>query len=419
MPRVAKILSTKAVDALKHPGGKTTAATFAVGGVPGLLLSISASGSRNWILRIDVGGGKRREIGLGSYPAVGLAAARDRARADRATIVQGGDPSAERKAKRIVAPAPLAVPVVTFEMAVADHHEAKLAGFKTIKEAKRWGGSLRLYAIPVIGKMPVADIGHEDVERVLIPIWNARPDLAARLRRKIEAVMAFATVRKHRAGPNPAVWKHNLSETMPKQRPVANHYPAISLDDANSWWKALAERQGMAAQALMFAVLTAARSGEVRGANWSEIDLDAAIWTVPATRMKVGVAHRVPLSPPAMGLLKNLPRMGEIVFPAPRGAMLSDMAVSAVMRRMQEAEVAAGRLGWLDPSSGRPAVPHGLRSTFRVWASERTDYPRELAEHALAHQVGGTVERAYARSDLLERRAPMMADWAQFLTGGQ
>ena len=199
----------------------------------------------------------------------------------------------------------------------------------------------------------------------------------------------------------------------------ARHFPALSLKDAPGWWHALGEREGMAARALQFACLTAARSGEVRGMVWDEVDLDAALWIVPAERMKAGREHREPLTKGAVKLLKALPRLerSPYVFYAPQGGMLSDMSVSAVMRRMQEAEEKAGRPGWLDARSGRPAVPHGLRSTFRDWAAE-TGQEHALAELALSHTVGSAVERAYLRSDMLERRRRMMERWSMFLIKG-
>jgi integrase len=217
----------------------------------------------------------------------------------------------------------------------------------------------------------------------------------------------------YRSGDNPARWKGNLSEMLAKPGKVAaaGNWPALSLDDAPRWWRDLSKREGMAAAALRFATMTAARSGEVRGATWGEIDLDKALWTIPAARMKARREHRVPLTVEAVLLLRSLPRMegSEFVFFAPRGGALSDMSISAVMRRMQEAEEKAGRPGYVDPRSRRPAVPHGLRSTFRDWAAEH-GFDRDLAEIALAHSVGSEVERAYRRTDMLERRRAMLGE---------
>jgi integrase len=244
----------------------------------------------------------------------------------------------------------------------------------------------------------------------------------------VEAILTWATVSGHREGDNPAAWRGNLKELLPAPGKVAKaqHHPALAPGDVPRWWLALAQREGMAARALQFLTLTAARSGEVRGMTWEEIEpgnltdtkITGGVWTIPASRMKNGREHRVPLTVEAVDLLKSLHRLEDspLVFFAPRGGMLSDMSISAVMRRMQEAQVKAGGDSYLDPQTKRPAVPHGLRSTFRQWAAER-GYPRDMAEIALAHFIGSEVERAYQRSDMLERRRAMMDDWAGFLRG--
>lgn len=271
--------------------------------------------------------------------------------------------------------------------------------------------------MPVLGDMKVSDVAVSDVLRVLEPIWATKTETASRLRGRIEAVLSWATVGGHRVGDNPARWRGNLDAVLPKPGKVAKvqHNPAVSLTDAADWFKALRERDGIATRALEFLALTAARSGEVRGATWDEIEMDAGVWIISADRMKAGKEHRVPLMQEAIALLKDLPRMegSPYVFPAARGGMLSDAALSACMRRIND----AGEGIYLDPRSGRPAVPHGLRSTFRDWAAERTDYPREMAEIALAHTVGSSVERAYRRSDMIEKRRAMMASWGEFLGG--
>lgn len=268
--------------------------------------------------------------------------------------------------------------------------------------------------------MLVNDIAVQDVLRALQPIWHDKTETAKRVRGRIESVLSWATVAGHRQGDNPARWKGNLDALLPKPAKVAksDNWPALALDDAALWFAALRQRDGMAARALEFLCLTASRSGAVRQAAWAEFDLEAGLWTAPALHMKMKREHRVPLPPEAVALLRALPRMegNPLVFPAPRGGVLSDMSLSAVMRRMQEAEEKADRPGWLDPRSGRPAVPHGLRSTFRDWAAERTHYPREMAEIALAHDVGSEVERAYRRGDMMEKRRGLMAAWAGFLS---
>ena len=239
------------------------------------------------------------------------------------------------------------------------------------------------------------------VVKILEPIWNTKTETATRLRGRIESVLDWATVRGFRHGENPARWKGHLDKILPKPSKVTKveHHVALPVDDIGAFMAELRKREGVAARALEFAILTAARSGEVRGATWSEIDLDSGVWIIPGERMKAGREHRVPLSEGAIKLLQALPRFGhtDLVFVAPRGGMLSDMTMTAVMRRMEV-----------------DAVPHGFRSTFRDWAAERTAYPRDVAEMALAHTIGDKVEAAYRRGDLFEKRCRMMADWAAF-----
>ena len=393
------------------------------GGGTGLFLRVDPNGGRFWIQRVTIHG-KRREIGLGGFPVVGLADARKAALANKQMAYDGGDPLAERRKTR---------ETLTFTQAVERYLAAKLDEFRNEKHKKQWAATLETYARPVLGDMPLQSIAVADVLRVLQPIWADKTETASRLRGRIEAVLSWATVAGHREGPNPARWKGNLSELLPKAAKVtkADNQPALALGDVSRWWVALGKRDGMAARALEFLTLTAARSGEVRGMTWDEISIPtqgaanpanpligAGTWTIPASRMKAGREHRVALTAEAVAILQSLPRMegSPFVFFAPRGGELSDMTLSAVMRRMQEAEEKAGSLGFIDPRNKRPAVPHGLRSTFRQWAAER-GYPREMAEIALAHFIGTEVERAYQRSDMLERRRAMMADWAGFLRG--
>jgi integrase len=385
----------------------------------GLFLRVAPNGARQWVQRITIRG-KRCELGLGSPPAVTLATARKVALENRGAAMLGGDPLAERRKAR---------EVLTFAQAVDRYLDAKLSEFRNDKHRKQWRSTLETYALPVLGPKSVAEVTVQDVLRVLEPIWHGKTETATRVRGRIESVLSWATVAGHRTGDNPARWKGNLSETLPKPARVkkGDNQPALALGDVARWWDELAQREGMAARALQFLTLTAARSGEVRGATWDEIDLGeaatpatsatrGAVWTIPAERMKNGRPHRVPLTPEAVALLKALPRLdgSPFVFFAARGGMLSDMTISAVMRRMQEAKVKAKQPGYLDPSSKRPAVPHGLRSTFRQWAAER-GYPRDMAEIALAHFIGSEVERAYQRSDMLDRRREMMGNWGAFL----
>ena len=390
------------------------------GGGLGLYLRVDPNLSRFWVQRITIHG-KRREIGLGSPPVVTLAKAREAATENKTMMRAGGDPLAEkRKSKESI----------TFTQAYETYLASKLPEFDNEKHRKQWHATLTAYAKPKLGHLLVKAITTADVLRALEPIWQEKNETASRVRGRIEAVLSWATVAGHRTGDNPARWAGNLKELLPKPSKVAktDNQPALAMGDVARWWSDLGKRDGMAAQALQFLTLTAARSGEVRGMTWDEVTLEptnpansakrAGIWTIPASRMKAGREHRVALTAEALAILEALPRMdgSPFVFFAPRGGALSDMTLSAVMRRMQETEDKAGRVGYIDPQNKRPAVPHGLRSTFRQWAAEK-GYARDMAELALAHFIGSEVERAYQRSDMLDRRRAMMADWAGFLRG--
>lgn len=420
MPRIARELGPLDVKRATHAGGKGNT-MMPVGGVAGLYLQITPAGSKTWILRVALAG-KRAEMGLGGFPTVTLSQARDKAREARDKIERGIDPMAERKAAR----AALAAATrrgLTFARAMDDYMDAKLDAFSNSKHKAQWRATLETYAKPELGQMMVQDIQVQDVLRVVQPLWSDRTETAKRLRGRIEAILSWATVSGHRTGDNPARWAGNLKELLPAPAKVAksDNQPALSLHDAPTWFAALRAREGFGARALEFAALTAARSGEVRGAVWSEIDLECALWVIPAIRMKMKREHRVPLSPAAVALLKALPRLegSDMVFPAARGGQLSDMTLSATMRRMHEAEIEAQRPGFIDRASKRPAVPHGLRSTFRDWVAERTHFPGEMAEVALAHKISNAVEAAYRRGDMIEKRRGMMVDWAGFLGGAK
>jgi integrase len=359
---------------------------------------------------------------LGSYPEVSLAEARRQALDLRHHIRAGNDPVEERKAER-AARAAETLERTTFEEAFLRYFEEKVQDeLSNPKHVKQWKSTITAYAFPVIGDKSVSSITMEDVLAVLRPIWSTKTETASRVRQRIEAVLDWSRAMGYREGENPARWKGNLQQVLPapgKIQKSGTRQPTVALDEAADWFVTLQSREGTAARALEFLTLTASRSGEIRGATWDEIDLTKQLWTIPADRMKAGREHRVPLSSVAVDLLKGLPRHKgcPYVFPSPRDGQMSDMTISAVMRRMQADEVKVGRAGFLDPQSRKPAVPHGLRSTFRDWAAERTNYPRELAEVALAHNVGSEVERAYRRGDMIEKRREMMEDWARFVLG--
>lgn len=345
-------------------------------------------------------GGKRRDMGLGGYPDVTLAQAREKARAARNRVEQGVDPIEERRQARSALAAARAA-TRTFEDCVTGFMKAKESEWRNPKHRQQWQNTLDTYAGPVMGSLLVGDIELAHVLKVLEPIWKDKTETATRVRGRIEQVLDWATVRGYRKGDNPARWKGHLDQLLAKPRKITQveHHAAVPVEGVGAFLADLRAMEGMGARALEFAILTAARSGEVRGALWSEFDLDAKLWTVPPERMKGKVEHRVPLSTQAIELLQSLPRFEkvEVVFPGVKGQVLSDMTLSAVMRRMKV-----------------DAVPHGFRSTFRDWAAERTNFPRDLAEMALAHVIESKVEAAYRRGDMLAKRLKMMQAWADF-----
>ncbi|MDQ7776314.1 MAG: integrase arm-type DNA-binding domain-containing protein [Paracoccus aminovorans] len=426
MPKVARELSALEVKRLRHPG-KGSNACFAVGGISGLMLQVTPNNGRTWLLRVTVGS-KRREIGLGGFPDVTLAQARERARELKEQIYRGIDPVEERKTMRAALVAAQRRGL-TFSDAVEKSLESRLEAFSNAKHRDQWRSTLRTYAEPELGKLLVQDIGVQDVLRVLNQpvagtaqtLWQAKTETASRLRGRIEAVLSWATVAGHRTGDNPARWAGNLKELLPAAAKVAKQFnqPALQVAHAPRWFAALRLRDGMGSRALEFAALTAARSQEVRGARWDEIDMAKAMWIVPADRMKMDREHRVPLSDAAVNLLNAIPQLEDspLVFPAARGGEMSDMTLSATMKRLHAADLADGKQGFVDRVSKRAAVPHGLRSTFRDWVAEETHFPGDMAEVALAHKVGNAVEASYRRGDMLEKRRAMMDAWAAYLSG--
>jgi len=393
MARKAKQLSPLAVGRLTTPG------MHAVGGVAGLYLHISDNAARSWILRATVGN-KRRDMGLGGFPDVTLAGAYDKAREARAKIDQGTDPVLERKQAKSALIASQASEV-TFSKCATAYIAAHGDTWRNAKHRNQWTNSLETYAAPFIGSMLVSDETHHHILQILEPIWKTRTPTATRVRGRLESVLDWATVRGYRKGNNPARWKGHLDKLLPAPGKITKviHREALPIDDMAAFMIDLRQREALAARTLEFAILTAARSGEVRGMTWAEIDFDAGVWTVPADRMKAHKEHRVPLSTSAIRILRATSHQAgiDLVFPAPRGGMQSDMALTALLRRMKV-----------------PAVPHGFRSTFRDWTAERTSYPRDLAEQALAHQLESKVEAAYLRSDVLEKRRGMMQAWANY-----
>ncbi|MDC8787139.1 tyrosine-type recombinase/integrase [Roseateles koreensis] len=394
MARKAKELSPLSVGRLTQPGH------HAVGGVAGLYLYVVESGSRSWVLRVMVGS-KRRHIGLGGFPDVPLAQAKERARKARDEISLGIDPIARKREAASQLRAQQAT-AITFQTAAENYVSAHGETWKSAKHRAQWTSTLKNYAYPVIGDLQIQDVGQEQVLKILEPIWKTKNETASRLRGRLEVVLDWATVRKYRTGDNPARWKGHLDKLLaaPSKIQKVEHHRALAIDAMPAFMVDLRKRDGISARALEFTILTAARSGEARGAIWAEIDKVAKVWTIPAERMKGGKEHRVPLTDAALQLIEKMPMVAgsDFIFSAPRGGQLSDMSLTQVMRRM-----------------GVDAVPHGFRSTFRDWAGERTNHPREVAEQALAHVLENKVEAAYRRGDALEKRRALMKDWESFI----
>ena len=361
-------------------------------------------------------GTKRRDIGLGGFPTVTLAQARETARQKRDLIDQGIDPVEDAKARRSALQAARNA-AISFTEAAKQYIASKEAEWKNSKHGDQWRNTLAAYAEPVIGSILVADVNDAHVLRILQPIWQTKTETAKRVQGRIEHVLDWARVRGYRKGENPARWRGHLDKLLPAPKKIAKvaHQPALPVDQMHKFYLELLAQRSEAATTLRFLILTASRSGEVRGAQWSEMDLNARTWTIPAERMKAGKEHTVALSSEAIQLLQSLSNRSGRVFPAPRGGELSDMTLTALLRRMSDAKEKAGNGRWTD-RDGRHITVHGFRSTFRDWAGAKTHHGREVIEHALAHQLKDKAEAAYARDTLLEKRSQLMADWATYCT---
>jgi integrase len=367
----------------------------------GLWLQVSQSGSKSWIFRFTLAG-KSREMGLGPTHTVTLAEARTKAQECRQLILDGKDPIEQKRAAKLTDALERAR-MMTFDQCAAAYIDAHRAGWKNAKHASQWENTLATYASPVIGSLPVAMVDTALIVKVLNPIWQTKTETATRLRGRIESILDWAAVSKYRQGDNPARWRGHLENLLadPNRTRRVKHHPALPWQKMGAFMADLRKQQGTAAKALELVILTAARSGEIRLATWAEIDLDAALWVIPAERMKAGREHRVPLSAPAIKLLKSIERKGEFVFPGARASKpLSDMSLTAVLRRMKQDAITV----------------HGFRSTFRDWCAESVAnaFPREVCEHALAHSLPDKVEAAYRRGDLIEKRVMLMRAWADY-----
>jgi integrase len=355
---------------------------------------------KSWLFRFAENG-RERQMGLGSLDSVSLGQARDKAAECRRLRQEGIDPIEARNSQRASMAAETAK-TMTFDQCAAGYIAAHRSGWRNTKHAAQWQNTLATYVSPIFGKLSVQAIDVGLVIKGLEPIWSTKPETASRVRGRIEAVLDWAAARGIRDGDNPARWKGRLDKLLPRPSKVrvVEHHAAMPYDEIGSFIMELREREGVGARALEFAILTAARTSEVLGAQWSEIDFGAKVWTVPAGRMKSGREHRVPLSGAAMAVLKRTAkaREGDHVFPGDRRTTLSNMAFLMLLRRMGRSDLTA----------------HGFRSTFRDWAAERTNFPNEVVEMALAHSIGNKVEAAYRRGDLFDKRRKLMNAWATY-----
>ena len=391
MARLIEKLSPLAVTKATKPGY--------IGDGAGLWLQVSASGSKSWIFRFTING-KQREMGLGAVHTLTLTEARAKAKECRMLMLDGKDPLDTRKATRL-AEALERAKMMTFDQCATAYIAAHRSGWKNDKHASQWTNTLATYASPVIGALPVAAVDTSLVVKVLSPIWLTKTETATRLRGRIESVLGWATTSGFREGDNPARWRGHLENLLasPKKTAKVVHHPALPWQEVGQFIADLRQRQGIAARAVEFAILTATRSGEVRGATWAEVD--AGLWVIPAERMKMGREHRVPLSTAAQSLLAGMTRTGDLIFPgATHYKGLSDMSLTAVLRRMERKDITV----------------HGFRSTFRDWCAESVanSFPREVCEHALSHSLPDKIEAAYRRGDLIEKRALLMQAWADY-----
>ena len=395
MARTIGKLTALAVDKAKRRG------YYGDGG--GLFLQVSASGSKSWVFRFKEAD-KLHEMGLGATHTIGLAEAREKARECRRLRLDGIDPIEARKIARAQARLD-AAKAVSFKDCAERYITSHGAGWRSPTHAAQWPSTLRIYVYPVFGSLPVQGIDVGLVLKVLEPIWSVKPETASRVRGRIESVLDWGTARGYRQGDNPARWRGHLENLLPGKLKVrrVKHHAALPYAEIGDFIAQLKSQEGVGARAFEFTILTAARTGEVIGATWSEMNIAEQLWVVPAERMKSGKEHRVPLSEAPLAILEQMQaiRQGDFVFPGGKARLpISNMAMMMTLRRMGRGDLTV----------------HGFRSSFRDWAAERTDFPSEVAEMALAHAVSSKVEAAYRRGDLFQKRRQLMDTWSRFCT---
>lgn len=420
MPKKAKELSAMSVAKIKENG------RHAVGGVDGLHLRI-VDNSRAWVLRVAVGQRTddhgqlkihRRDIGLGSYPEISLAEAREKARELKLQIRNGIDPI-KHKLEQLESLRIQKQREKTFVECAKVVIANKTRELKNKKHIEQWSSTLETYIYPALGDRPIATITKIDIASVLESIWLEKNETAKRIRGRLETIFDYAKAMEYFIGDNPAAWKGNLEPILGKLKQESRPHPSLPYEQVSQFVQHLKTKKGISPKALEFTILTACRSGEVFGATWQEIDFKSKVWIIPKDRMKADREHRVPLSKEAIQLLKLIHYNTEpkdFIFPAPRSRseMLSDMSLTTLIKRMHEQKLKEDGIGYIDPKQNRVITTHGFRSTFRDWSADKTEYPREVCEHVLAHKLPDDVEAAYLRGAYLEKRKGLMADWAKY-----
>lgn len=393
-------LTSKAIQKLAKAGQKGS-----TGDGQGLYLQITAGGSVSWIYRFKLNG-KQRYMGLGPYPDVGLSEARELAADHRKLVKQGTDPltARDKETKKEAAP-------ITFTTCAARYIQSHRRSWRNAKHARQWVSTMKTYARPVIGNLPIEEITTQDVLKILAPIWTIKNETAKRVQGRIENILDYAAAHGYRDSVNPARWRGHLDKLLAKPSRVqkVSHHPAMPYDEVADFMAAVNGYNSMSSKALQLLILTATRTSEVLNSEWNELDLNNATWTIPADRMKANREHRVPLSRQAVELLSNLPRVkaNTYIFAGMKqGRPLSNMSLLQFMRG----------LGYGPSGEQGNYVPHGFRSSFRDWTGEVTSYPRDVAEMALAHTIENKVEAAYRRGDLFEKRRAMMQEWADYIS---
>ena len=415
MARLIEKLTPLWVSKVKKPG------YYSDGG--NLWLQVSSSGSKSWIFRFTINR-KQREMGLGAVHTVSLSEARIKSRDLRSMLQEGLDPLANREETK-QAEALARARTMTFDQCAKEYIETHRSGWKNTKHAGQWESTIATYASPIFGSFPVSEVDTSLVVKVLSPMWKDKTETAKRLRGRIERILAWATTSGFRQGENPARWRGHFENLLaePSKIQIVKHHPSLPWKEIPNFMTALSEQKGIAARALELLIFTATRTSETLEMTWDELNLEDGVWVIPAERMKEEVEHEIPLSRQAIDLLSETPRIGKFVFTgANYNSCLSDMSLTAVLKRMHNKSIKDGGKGWIDPKrENRRITSHGFRSSFRMWGAESVShsFTREVIEFALSHQLPNKVESAYQRGTVFEKRIPLMQAWSDYCSNSQ